>query len=258
MNKLDQLFLTGKKNLLNMYCTAGYPALDSTVEVMLALQKNGADMIEIGMPYSDPIADGPVIQESNKTALQNGMNMKLLFEQLKEVQDRLTIPVILMGYLNPVLQYGMEKFCRDASEAGVHAIILPDLPMFEFKNEYQALFKNYGLHVIFLITPEMSVKRIREADGVTSGFLYVVSSSSTTGSNEPGVLPQEYLKKLQALKLSNPLLVGFGIKDKAGFEQACRHSAGGIIGSAYIQALGSKGNIGEVTRDFIKLIKDIS
>ena len=256
MNKLDEIFKSGKKNLLNIYCTAGYPYKESTGEVMLALQKHGADMIEIGIPYGDPVADGPVIQQSNMRALQKGMNVALLLQQLEEVKEAITVPVILIGYLNPVLQYGIEKFCADAKSAGVHGIILPDLPIHEFKNEYKSIFKKHKLHFIFLITPETSEKRIREMDKSGSGFLYAVSSSSTTGSTIAGENKSGYFKKLSRLKLKNPIMIGFGISDRNSFENACKYASGAIIGSAYIKTIGDNGDIDELTRQFISQIKD--
>ena len=266
-NRLTRLFAQKKTGVLNMYCTAGYPQLNSTVEVITALQNNGADIIELGIPYSDPIADGPIIQQSNMQALQNGMNIPLLFEQLKNIRDSIQTPLILMGYLNPVLQFGIEKFCEAASKAGVDGIILPDLPMYEFETEYGQYFKKHDLHFIFLITPETGEERIRQIDKLSSGFIYAVSSSSTTGNDkqltescgqtdDKTVNAQEsYFKKLQAMKLLNPVLVGFGIKDKKTFDAACTYTNGAIIGSAYINALKDTEDIDRTTKDFIKGIK---
>jgi tryptophan synthase alpha chain len=215
-------------------------------------------MIEIGMPYSDPIADGPVIQQSNLVALQNGMTMELLFRQLNEIKKQLTVPVILMGYLNPVLQYGMDRFCADAANAGVDAVILPDLPMYEFETYYKKIFEKNNLHAVFLITPETSEQRIRMADKLSSGFLYAVSSSATTGNTEGISSNEKYLKKLAAMKLKNPYLIGFGINDRDGFENACSYASGAIIGSAYIKALmNNTGNTDQTTALFIRGIKPI-
>ena len=189
-NRLTRLFAQKKTGVLNMYCTAGYPQLNSTVEVITALQNNGADIIELGIPYSDPIADGPVIQQSNMQALQNGMTIKILFDQLNDLRKSpatggiVEAPIILMGYLNPVLQFGIEKFCENAAKAGIDGIILPDLPMHEFETEYGQYFKKYDLHFIFLITPETSEERIRQIDKLSNGFIYAVSSSSTTGNSQ--------------------------------------------------------------------------
>lgn len=257
-NKLDVLFELKNKNLLNIFCTAGFPDKDSTAEVMIALQKHGADMIEIGMPYSDPIADGPVIQQSNLVALKNGMTMELLFRQLNEIKKQLTVPVILMGYLNPVLQYGMDRFCADAANAGVDAVILPDLPMYEFETYYKKIFEKNNLHVVFLITPETSEQRIKMADKLSSGFLYAVSSSTTTGNTEGISSNEKYFKKLAAMKLKNPYLIGFGINDRDGFENACSYASGAIIGSAYIKALmNNSGNTDQTTALFIRGIKPV-
>ena len=267
-NRLTTLFEKKKSGILNIYCTAGFPQLNSTREVITALQNNGADIIELGIPYSDPIADGPVIQQSNMQALENGMTIKILFEQLHDLRKSPSsggvgeaIPIILMGYLNPVLQFGFEKFCEAALKAGVDGIILPDLPMYEFEMEYRQYFRKYDLHFIFLITPETGEDRIRQIDKLSNGFIYAVSSSSTTGNTkqqagDKTVKEQEsYFKKLQAMNLLNPVLVGFGIKDKKTFDDACTYTNGAIIGSAYINALKDTEDIGRTTKDFIKGIK---
>ena len=255
MNKLDKLFKNNNKNLLNIFCTAGSPRLDSTTEVILSLQKHGADMIEIGMPYSDPIADGPVIQQSNMIALQNGMNMELLFKQLDSIKETVNVPLILMGYLNPVLQYGMERFCADAEAAGIDAVILPDLPMFEFEHLYQNIFAQHKLHFIFLITPGTGNDRIKKADKLSSGFLYAVSSSATTGNMGDSSRQEKYFKKLSALELKNPVMIGFGISDHKSFSNACKHASGAIIGSAYIKALEHSEAIDRDTEIFIRSIR---
>src|SRR5437868_4401796 len=254
MNRLDQLFESKRERILNVYCTAGYPELDSTVEVMKALQDNGADIIELGMPYSDPLADGPVIQASSTKALANGMTIGRLFKQLKDFRKTIHVPVILMGYLNPALQYGFDKFCSDAASAGIDGLILPDLPIYEFETEYGAIIKQYGLDLIFLVTPETSEERIRKIDQLSSGFIYAVSSSSTTGKNKAIEDQQYYFEKLRNMKLNNPVLVGFGIKDKASFQAACRHTNGAIIGSAYIKALEQEEDVGSATKKFLKAI----
>lgn len=256
MNKLDQTFSSGKKNILNIYCTAGYPKLESTVSIMLALQQHGADIIELGIPYSDPIADGPVIQQSNMQALANGISIKKIFSQLNAVKDQLHIPVILMGYLNPVMQYGLEKFCKDAAAAGVSAIILPDLPMNEFEYVYKSLFEKYGLHFIFLISPQTSNERILRADKLSNGFIYAVSSAATTGKDTNFANQEFYFKKIKKMQLKNPVLIGFGIKDSTTFNLACRYASGAIIGSAYIKALQSSNDIEETTALFLKAIRE--
>ncbi len=254
-NKLTTLFQQNQTGILNMYCTAGYPQLNSTAEVINALQNSGADIIELGIPYSDPIADGPVIQQSNMQALENGISIPVIFEQLNLIKDNIHVPLILMGYMNPVLQYGIERFCRDAENAGVAGVILPDLPMYEFETQYQQLFKKHNLCFIFLVTPETNEERIRQIDKLSSGFIYAVSSSSTTGGNISISGETAYFKKLHEMKLKNPVLVGFGIKDKKTFDEACSYTNGAIIGSAYINALKSTTNILSTTKEFINTVK---
>ena len=255
MSGIQELFKIKSSKVLNVYCTAGYPQLNSTLEVMKALQQNGADIIELGMPYSDPLADGPIIQQSSSVALANGMTLAKLFEQLKDFRKEISIPVILMGYMNPVLQYGFEKFCADASAVGIDGLILPDLPEFEFETEYRGIIKKYNLDFIFLVTPETSEERIKKLDALSSGFLYAVSSSSTTGSNKTtDDNVTHYLRKLQGLQLKKPVLVGFGIKDKQSFEMACKHAHGAIIGSAYIKAIENGGDVVNATKSFLSAI----
>ncbi len=255
MNKLAILFSGRRQNILNMYCTAGYPELESTETVMLALQENGADIIELGIPYSDPIADGPVIQQSNMQALANGISIKKIFSQLEAFKDKLKIPVILMGYLNPVMQYGLENFCRDAAASGVSGVILPDLPLYEFENVYQEMFARYGLDFIFLISPQTSPQRIKKADKLSKGFLYAVSSSATTGQQTDFSAQESYFQKIHQLRLKNPVLIGFGIKDRDTFNLACKYAAGAIIGSAYIKAIANTPDITRTTGDFIREIR---
>jgi len=254
MSRIKDLFKKKDEHILNIYCTAGYPAIDSTLSVMKALQDNGADMIELGMPYSDPLADGPVIQASGAKALANGMTILKLFEQLEDFRKHINIPVILMGYMNPVLQFGFEKFCAEAKSVGVDGLILPDLPMYEFETEYGAIIKKYGLDFIFLVTPETSEDRIKKLDELSTGFLYAVSSSSTTGKEKNMEDQSDYFMKLRDMKLKNPVLVGFGIKDKETFQSACKYANGAIIGTAYIRALEKNGEIEKLTADFLKTI----
>lgn len=254
MSRLKQLFEKKNERILNVYCTAGYPQLDSTVRVMKALQSSGADIIELGMPYSDPLADGPVIQASSAKALQNGMTITTLFNQLKDFRGEISVPVVLMGYLNPLLQYGFEKFCAKAAEVGVDGLIIPDIPIFEYENEYAVVVKKHGLNYIFLVTPETSEERIKKLDSLSSGFLYAVSSSSITGSNKDFSPVESYLQRLKELKLANPILVGFGIKDKATFDAASKYTAGAIIGSAYIKAIENEEDIENATRKFINSV----
>jgi tryptophan synthase alpha chain len=254
MNRLDKLFAAKKTNVLNIYCTAGYPQLNSTTEVIAALQNSGADIIELGMPYSDPLADGEVIQASSSVALQNGMTIETLFKQLKDIRTTISLPIILMGYMNPVLQFGIEKFCAAAKEVGVDGVILPDLPMHEFETMYKPLFDRNNLKFIFLVTPETSEERIKKIDSLCNGFIYAVSSSSTTGKNKAIEGQEGYFKKLQQMNLKNPVLVGFGIKDKTTFTSACKYTNGAIIGTAYIKALENTADISQTTKDFLNNI----
>ena len=254
MSRLQALFANKKERVLNVYFTAGYPQLDSTTTIIQALQNNGADIIELGMPYSDPLADGPVIQESGNIALQNGMTIAVLFEQLKKIKGQINIPIILMGYMNPVLQYGFEKFCADASAVGVDGLILPDLPEYEFEMEYGAIIKKYSLDFVFLVTPETSTERIQQLDNLSTGFLYAVSSSATTGKDKDFNSVEKYLEQLQSMQLKNPVLVGFGIKDRNTFESACKYANGAIIGTAFIKALEGSTNINETVKEFINAV----
>jgi len=258
MSRIKTLFENKPQKVLNVYCTAGYPAIDSTIKVMESLQENGADLIELGMPYSDPLADGEVIQLSSAKALNNGMTIPVLFSQLKGFRDRVSVPVILMGYMNPVLQYGFEKFCKDSADLGIDGLILPDLPEYEFEKEYGAILEKYGLDFIFLVTPETSETRVKKLDNLSSGFLYAVSSSSTTGSDKVMVSVKDYLKRLRSYGLKNPVLVGFGIKDKKSFEEACEHANGAIIGSAYIRAISNSGEVEMATKNFLQSVLDQS
>ncbi|KAA2241768.1 tryptophan synthase subunit alpha [Chitinophaga agrisoli] len=254
MNRIDQLFAAKKERILNIYCTAGFPALEDTLPVMTALQAHGADMIELGMPFSDPLADGPVIQDSSTRALQNGMSIKKLFEQLKGFRKNIQVPVILMGYLNPVLQFGVEAFLQQCAETGVDGIILPDLPMAEYEQDYKPLFEKYGLHLIFLVTPETSDARIRQIDAVSNGFVYAVSSSSTTGKDKDMKGQQAYFERLKKLQLQHPVLIGFGIKDKATFDAACAYSNGAIIGTAFIKAVENSQALDKDIQQFIQTV----
>ena len=254
MSRINDLFKRKSERVLNIYCTAGYPQPDSTLKVMKAVQDNGADIIELGMPYSDPLADGPIIQASSTIAIANGMTIKKLFEQLKDFRKEIHLPVILMGYMNPVLQYGFEKFCSDATAVGVDGLILPDLPEYEFETEYGAIIKKYGLDFIFLVTPETSDERIKKLDELSTGFLYAVSSSSTTGSDKNMTDVNHYLQKLKSLQLRNSILVGFGIKDKPTFDAACRYANGAIIGSAFVKALEGSKNEEQSVKQFLKSV----
>lgn len=237
MSRISEIISKKKKEILNIYFTAGFPELDSTRKLLKTLQDSGADMIELGIPYSDPLADGPVIQESSKKALENGMSIQYLFSQLKDFRNEIHLPVILMGYLNPVLQFGLEKFCRQASETGIDGLIIPDLPEYELESGAGALFKKYNLDFSFLVTPETSKERVIKLDRLSSGFLYAVSSSSTTGKKNDLTDLAGFLERINSYELKNPVLVGFGIHDKKSFDQACKHTNGAIVGSAYIKAL---------------------
>jgi tryptophan synthase alpha chain len=254
-NRIDQLFESKKTGILNIYCTAGFPELNDTLPVMQALQANGADLIELGMPFSDPLADGPVIQDSSTRAIKNGMSLRVLFEQLKDFRLKIHVPVILMGYLNPVLLYGIENFCKKCAEVGVDGVILPDLPMDEYESDYKAIFEQYGLHLIFLVTPETKEDRIRKIDSISKGFVYAVSSSSTTGKDKDMSHQQAYFEQLKSLQLKNPVLIGFGIKDKATFDAACAYSNGAIIGTAFIRAIENTTNLDAAIKNFIAGVK---
>jgi len=254
-NRINQLFQTKKENILSIYFTAGYPNLDDTVTIIQTLEKNGADLIEIGMPFSDPVADGPVIQNSSTVALKNGMSIKKLFEQLANIRKSVKIPLILMGYLNPVIQFGLEKFCQKCQEVGIDGLILPDLPLSVYQEEYQALFEQYGLYNILLITPQTSEARIRQIDEASKGFIYMVSSSSTTGAKDKvSDFHEEYFERVNQLKLQNPRLIGFGISNHETFENACKFASGAIIGSAFVKALEQEASLEERISHFVSRI----
>lgn len=242
--------------LLNIYFTAGFPQLEDTADILKLIQDSGADMVEIGMPYSDPVADGETIQKAHEEALKNGMSISKLFEQLTSVKDAITIPVILMGYINPVLSYGFENFCKNCAESGVTGLIIPDLPPVEFEKNYSKILHQYRLNFSFLVTPETSAERIMYLDSLSSGFLYAVSSSSTTGNSQKAINNEEYLKKLGALPLKNPVLIGFGIKNRQDFEVVTQHAAGGIIGTAFVKILAENGDWRTAGRNFIQSIKN--
>jgi len=236
-NRINTLFRIKKQNILSVYFTAGYPRLEDTVEIIQALENAGADMVEIGIPFSDPTADGPVIQHSNEVALKNGMTLKVLFQQLAHVRDKVKIPLLLMGYFNPVFRFGVEQFCRKCRETGIDGVILPDLPPEEFSATYKDYFKKNQLHHILLITPQTPDERIREIDRLSTGFIYMVSSASTTGSANKGSDSQSaYFEKVRQMELANPCLIGFNISDRLTFKNAGNYAAGGIIGSAFIRS----------------------
>lgn len=251
MNRIDALFARKQRQVLSVYCTAGFPHADSTRHVLRALQESGVDMIELGMPYSDPLADGPVIQDSSIRAIRNGMSIPRLFEELEGFREEIRIPLLLMGYMNPVLQYGFESFCARAAGLGVDGLILPDLPPEDFDAEFGSIIRRYGLGFSFLVTPETEPDRVRELDRRSSGFLYAVSSSSTTGLQKDISAQHAYFSTLRELHLTNPVMAGFGIHDRKSFLDACAHTNGAIIGTAYIRALDQPGSIQDLTKSFI-------
>jgi tryptophan synthase alpha chain len=241
MNRIKQKMKEDKK-LLSIYFTAGYPSLNDTVNIIQDLEANGVDMIEIGLPFSDPLADGPTIQNSSTAALKKGMTTKLLFEQLKDIRKTVSIPLIIMGYFNPVLQYGVEAFCKKCQEIGVDGLILPDLPLAVYEDEYKAIFDKYDLKFIFLITPQTSDDRIQQIDAASDAFIYMVSSASVTGSKSGfGDEQTDYFKRISDLSLSNPQIIGFGINNNETFKQATKFAKGAIIGSAFIKNLTENG-----------------
>ncbi|GGD96958.1 tryptophan synthase subunit alpha [Planktosalinus lacus] len=255
MSTRIQSIFKRRDNILSVYFTAGYPALEDTLEIVKNLDAAGVDLIEIGMPFSDPLADGPVIQESSQQAIKNGMTIKLLFEQLKGLRDITEIPVVLMGYLNPVMQYGEEAFISKCAEVGVDGIILPDLPLDIYTKHWKTMCEKEGVSNIFLITPQSSVERIKAIDDASNAFVYVVSSNSITGSNKKFDRQTAYYKSIQQLELKNPTLIGFGIHDKETFESACTYSKGVIIGSAFIRHITAEGISKESIQEFVKNIK---
>jgi len=255
MNRLQNLFHTKKSNLLSIYYTAGYPELNTTVDIAEALEKAGADFLEIGFPYSDPVADGPTIQHSSETALQNGMTVHVLFEQLKDLRKRVNIPILLMGYVNPILQYGIEKFCKTASEVGVDGIIVPDLPMYEYEAMYSKYFLDNNLSNIFLVTPQTSEDRIRKIDELSNSFIYLLSSSSITGGSlNVSTNIEDYYKRIKAMELNNPAIIGFGISNNSTFTKACEYASGAIVGSAFVKLL-AEDNYLEKIPAFVKAIR---
>ncbi len=242
------------KKKLNIYFTAGIPQLKDTTEILKLIQHSGADYIEIGMPYSDPVADGPVIQKAHELALKNGMTIAELFGQLKSVKSEINIPIILMGYINPVLSFGFEEFCKECKESGVSGLIIPDLPPVEFEKNYRLILEKYDLNFIFLVTPETSDERIKYLDSLSSGFLYAVSSSSTTGNEAKEINNEEYLTRLANLGLKNPVMIGFGIKNKSDFDKVTEKADGGIIGTAFVNILLNNDDWEKKGENFIRSI----
>jgi tryptophan synthase alpha chain len=257
MNRLNKLFLTKKEKVLSVYFSAGHPQLNDTADIITNLVKAGADIIEVGMPFSDPVADGPVIQQSSLKALKNGMSVKLLFEQLSDIRQKTQVPIVLMGYINPVMQFGVEKFCEKCQQVGVDGLILPDLPPEIYNENYRSAFEKHNLCNILLVPPQTSDDRILQLDKWSSGFLYIVAASSTTGATQSFHTYQiDYFKRLQKLNLTNPKLIGFGISTSESFNQACNYANGAIIGSAFIKVLEEHNNSPEAISRFIKEIKN--
>lgn len=244
MNRIDQLFRKKESEILSIYLTAGYPGLNDTVPLLEALQENGADMVEIGIPFSDPLADGPVIQQSSLLALRNGMSLDLLFRQLKGIRNTVNIPLVLMGYLNPVLQMGMEQFLVNCRDTGIDGVIIPDLPPAEYESRYRELFRSYEIYHSLLITPQTDEERIKRIAALSEGFLYLVAVASTTGARDSvGDHQREYFHRLKTMNLPVPGLIGFGISNRETFLTACKYARGAIIGSAFIRALGAQNSL---------------
>ena len=255
MNRIDKLFEKKKENILSVYFTAGYPNPDDTLKVINTLEKHGVELLEIGVPFSDPMADGPVVQSSGNESLRNGMSVKKLFAQLKDVRTKASIPLVLMGYLNPIMQYGFENYCQQAAQCGIDRFIIPDLPFAEYIESYKSTAEKYGIHMIMLITPETSDERIRLIDDNTSGFIYMVSSASVTGAKK--AFSDEnlaYFRRVNEMKLKNPRLIGFGISNKETFDAACKESSGAIIGSKFITLLNSEPTIEAAAEKLIEAI----
>jgi len=255
MNRLQNLFKNKANNLLSIYFTAGYPELNSTMAIAEALEKSGADFLEIGFPYSDPVADGPTIQHSSEKSLESGMTLHLLFEQLKDLRKTVSIPILLMGYVNPIVQYGVENFCKKAAEIGIDGVIVPDLPMYEYEALYSKYFIDNNLSNIFLVTPQTAEDRIRKIDALSNAFIYLLSSSSITGGSldvSTGI--EDYYKRIKTMELNNPIIIGFGISKKANFDKACEYANGAIVGSAFVKLLGEDDYLDKIPA-FIKSIK---
>lgn len=256
MNRIDRLFGEKRNDILSVYFTAGYPQLDDTPKVIKALENRGVDLIEIGVPFSDPMADGPVIQASGARALDNGMSVKHLFGQLADIREEVSIPLVLMGYINPIIQFGFENYCAEAVKCGVDGLIIPDLPFAEYMESFKLVAEKHGLHIIMLITPETSEERIRLIDAHTSGFIYMVSTASVTGAkNSFGDESLAYFRRVNAMRLRNPRLIGFGISNKETFDAACREASGAIIGSKFISLLGSEKTIDEAAKKLMEAIR---
>ncbi|TKG91052.1 tryptophan synthase subunit alpha [Puteibacter caeruleilacunae] len=256
MNRINQLFENKKNNILTVYFTAGFPELNDTLTILKSAEEAGADIVEIGMPFSDPLADGPTIQASGDKALENGMSIAKLFEQLKDMRKEISIPVLLMGYLNPVHRYGWDKFLQQCEYCGIDGLILPDLPIEEYKSDFKDKFEKIGLSNVFLITPQTPNERIRMIDELSTGFIYMVSSASTTGAKSGITEEQEaYFNRIAQMELKSPVQIGFGISDRGSFNRACEFADGAIIGSAFIKAIQKSGSIDVNVKNFISSIK---
>ncbi len=256
MNRIDQLINKDKSNILSVYFTAGFPNLNDTLPIIQALEKKGVKLLEIGIPFSDPMADGPVIQASGSKALQNGMTLKTLFAQLATVRQSVQIPLVLMGYLNPIMQFGFSNFCAEAQRCGIDGIIIPDLPFEDYKENYKSIAEAHNLHIIMLITPETSEERIRLIDSHTGGFIYMVSTASVTGAKSSfGDENLAYFGRVNAMNLKNPRLIGFGISNKATFDAACNNASGAIIGSKFVTLLQSESSVDEAVDKLIEAIE---
>lgn len=258
MNRINKLFNDrAKKDLLSVYFCAGYPTLNSTVEIITELERQGIDMIEVGIPFSDPMADGPVIQNAATQALRNGMTLRLLFQQLRDIRHHIHLPLVLMGYLNPIMQYGFENFCRSCVECGIDGIIIPDLPYRDYMEHYRIISERYNIRVIMLITPETSEERIRLIDEHTDGFIYMVSSAATTGTQKDFNKEKlDYFQRIQSMNLQNPRMIGFGISNKQTFQSACKYAAGAIIGSKFVTLLGEEGNPEKAVSKLLEALKE--
>lgn len=256
MSRIKKVFQTKSDKILSIYFTAGFPQLNDTVKVLKYLQDAGADMVEIGMPFSDPLADGPVIQDSSQQALKNGMSLKTLFDQLRNCRETIHIPIVLMGYINPVMKFGLKAFLQECQNVGVDGLILPDLPPNEYENQYKPLFNQYGLDNILLVTPETSEKRLQQIDNLSTGFVYAVSASSTTGKDKDWEKQRQYFKRLHDSQLKNPVLTGFGVKDYGTFKAATQYTQGAIIGTAFIKTIANADNLDKSIANFIKQVKE--
>lgn len=256
MNRIDNLFANNNKNILSVYFTAGFPNLNDTVDVIKSLERNGVEIIEIGVPFSDPMADGAVIQASATKALRNGMSVKVLFEHLTDIRKDVNIPLVLMGYLNPIMQFGFENFCAEAKRCGIDGIIIPDLPFDQYIKDYKSIADRYGIYMIMLITPETSEERIRLIDENSNGFIYMVSSASVTGAKASyGNENLEYFARVNNMNLRNPRLIGFGISNKVTFDAACNNSSGAIVGSKFVSLLDSEPSIEDAVSRLVSDLK---